>query len=336
MAEELTVKERKQKVRKLEKKRVRQVSKADKAAARRKELKEKLKKDKKQLKNADTKKERKAEKKQIAHKKEQRSEARKSQEQHTKRATNITKRRDQAATYKTTKAGTAGVKNDVINPFMNADQIMELQSKQQEQSDLFNNLDYALKNMIADTEYGNHQADEAAVAGRKDTNETSAARGLFNSSIRDAALFDVDATAMALKTDNARKLDAMEQDNARQKLMANQAMTEYQNALNQAMVKNAQDASVGMEEYKVAPTKAKTTQHTLEVPKVKLKGQNNNNGRNGGPQRSDGQASVTGPTGGGPRTNPGGGPTGGRPNVNPTGTNSGPPRNNPTGGRPNR
>lgn len=344
MAEYANRKERKEAVRKYESARIRAEKKASRAEQRRKELRKKIKSTKGEIKDAGNKAARKKLKSQLEHQRQRRSRAKIKQGKAENRAEKATKKRDDAANWSVTKAGTPGVKNDVIQPFMTQDQIMELGAKQQDQNDQFSQLDFALKNMIAETEYANHQADEVAVADRKYVNEDATARGMFNSSIRDAALFDVDATAMALKTDNQRKLDAMDQDTMRQKLLSNQAMTAYKNALNEAMVKNAQDANEGMEEYKVNPTGPTTVNKSLKIPKIKPRGNNQNGdkghggkGNNGsrGP-RDTGRGALSGR--GAPSNNPGGGPTGPRPNVHGGNGNNGrpgPPRNNPTQGRPN-
>lgn len=315
MAEYESRKERRKAVRKYEKRRVATETKTAQAEKRREEYKKKAKQDKKAIKRADDKKTRQEAREKLEKHRSKAKAEKQTVKRTTKRAERITKKRDKAANWSTTKQGTPGVKNDVIQPFMTADQIAEQADRQNSFNEQMSNLDFALKNMIADTGFRNSEIDKQHTANIQQENESAASRGLFHSSIRDAGLFDVDATAATMKSDNLRALDTLEADNERQKLMANQAMTAYQSALQKQMVQNAMEASKGMEEYKIDPTKDQQIAHSIKVPKIKPPKRPNKPGNGQHQSKPEKIGGAVDTSGGVATNNPGGGPTGPRPNV---------------------
>ncbi len=323
MAEELTIQERRKRLKKQTKRLKRSMTKEQKAEQRREQLAKKQKRLDKQIKSTSGEKKKanlKAEKKEIRQKKKAKSATAHAA---AKRSEKIDARRQKTASYTRTKKGTPGVKNDTIDPFLTSDQIAERADKTNEYNDTISNLQYALKMQQTETDYNKQMIDKQKPYDLEKANSSAAGRGLFSSSIRDASLYDIDATAAINKANYDREFDAMRMDSERQALQATNAFHTYQQALNQAAVDNAAEASEGMELYKVDPTKAVTTQHQLKIRPVEVKLPNK--------PRSDGRGRVK--TGGnGPASNvPPGGPTGPRPNV----ANNGPGGNGPTGGRPN-
>lgn len=324
MAEELTIQERRQRLKKQTKRLKRSMTKEQKAEQRRQQLAKKQKRLTKKIESTKGEKKKanlKEEKKEIRQKKKAKSATAHAA---AKRSDKIEARRQKTATYTRTKKGTPGVKNDTIDPFLTSDQIAERADKTNEYNDTISNLQYALKMQQTETDYNKQMIDKQKPYDLEKANSSAAGRGLFSSSIRDASLYDIDATAALNKANYDREFDAMRMDTERQALQATNAFNTYKQALNQAAVDNAADASEGMELYKVDPTKAVTSQHQLKIRPVDVKPIK--------PGRSDGRGTVR--TGGnGPGANvPPGGPTGPRPNVN---NNNGPGGNGPTGGRPN-
>jgi hypothetical protein len=313
---ELTKEQRKKKLHRQTKRLKRTLTREEKAKARRESLGKQQKKLDKQIKSTTGEKKKanlKAEKKDVRQaKKSQRTKAHHA----AKQASNIEKRRQQTSKYSTTKAATPGVKNDIIDPFLTNDQIAEKAQKTQDYKDTISNLQYALKMQQTETDYGKAQIDKQKPYDLEKADSSAASRGLFNSSIRDAQLYDIDATAAINRANLDREFDAMRMDSERQAVQATSAFNTYNEALNQAAVDNASEASEGMELYKVDPTKAVTTQHQLKVRPVKVKPpkpkpNRPTPGKNPGGLSAHPQGNIDGRGPG-----PAGGPTPGRPNPN--------------------
>jgi len=314
----LSREERKKKVARLAKRARKADTKAAKAEARRKDLKTKGKKIRKQINKADTKKEREALREKKAHVKENRQEAKKTAKRASARSQRLGEKAVKTSRYTTQKAGTPGVKNDVIDPFLTADQIFESGEKTRDYQSSLNNLDYALEQQRVQTVFDKGDIDKDQPYNVEAADLAMAGRGLYHSSVRDARLYDIDATARAQKAELDRNLDALTMDTQRQKLDAQSAFTAYSARLKQQAVENALEASEGMEEYKVDPTKARTIQHQVKVPKLTGNGMGNKGNRGQGrPDRgrpSRGAGAAIPPQG--PAANvPPGGPTGPRPNA---------------------
>lgn len=183
---------------------------------------------------------------------------------------------------------TPGTRTPTIQPFMKSDDMMALQEARSKMADTIANLDYDLDTEASENEYERSEIDRSAIMGRSSVNDDMASRGLFNSSVRDAELYDIDATAGIRKNFLDRTFDTLMMDTQRRKLAAQSALTEFQHSMNQKMIENAREASEGMEEWLVKPTEETTEK--IDIPKVKKPGKyldDDNYGPKGGGGKKD-------------------------------------------------
>lgn len=158
-------------------------------------------------------------------------------------------------TSSATPGSAGGVPNPAIPPFMSADDwdayIQALQAFQNK----INDTDYELQKQQIDTEEQKAGIDRSVVVDKNNTDYNTAGRGLAQSSIRDAELWDIDATAALRKSYLDRQLNASVLNAQRQKSAAQTAWEQFQGNLNRHMVENAQAASEGAPAYLVEPSK---------------------------------------------------------------------------------
>ena len=159
---------------------------------------------------------------------------------------------------KTSDPGSAGELAPTTDPFLTADDLEERAATENEYNQNLAALDYALENLRIDTESGKVDVENARVAGLKSTNDDAAARGIFNSSIRDANLFDVESTAAVNRSLLDRRFDAQVLANQTQKLAYDQAWQDFQSAQNRKAVENAQEVDATQSKYLVDPVAATT------------------------------------------------------------------------------
>lgn len=177
-------------------------------------------------------------------------------------------RLNKARKYTTTEKGSKGIRNATITPFMTADDMLSAGEAREKYAGTLNDLDYALSEMRSSSAFDRAQSykDQTAASARADS--SAAGRGLFNSSIRDAALYDVDATAAVQRNELDRKLDTAALDTQRQKLAAQSAWSSFQSAMNRKMVENAVEATPEGGPWLQKPVKDKEVKHVLPIPKA--------------------------------------------------------------------
>lgn len=165
----------------------------------------------------------------------------------------------------TAKKGTAqapgvwnpGIENETVQPFMTAEDIMAYAEAKQAYENELHELDFNYATSVANTGYEKEQLTKGAVKGKDDTNWDAAGRGLFRSSIRDADLFDIDATAEMRKTFLDTQLNTLRLNTEARKFsldqMWNNPETGYMHGLALKKAGNAMAANQGIPKYKVEP-----------------------------------------------------------------------------------
>lgn len=196
--------------------------------------------------------------------------------------------RNKLRTIMYTTPGTPGQKSPVIDPFMNADDMQSADEARAQLAATLAQQDYELSDLATSTEADKAAIDRQHPYDRRDASDEAAARGLFQSSIRDAELWDIDATAAIRKNllDVGLSTKRIQSQNA--KTAAQAAYDTFQANMHQKMVENAQAASENLPEYLVNPTDATTRVDRLKIPRG---GKKNNQGQNN--QGQGGQSTYT-------------------------------------------
>lgn len=241
----------------------------------------------------------------------------------------LNKRIRNTRTYKTKTDAVEGVKNPTLDPFMNSEDMLRADEARASRDETLHNLDYALEELRSSNEYERTQIADRVREDKASTNASSAARGMFASSARDASLYDVDATAAVQRNILDRQLDVATLDAQRQKTLASQAFDAFQNTMAKKMVENAQAASPDQGLWATAPQAASTQKHKLDLPGVNVKPKGGQGPGGGGTPKGGGAAKNPGTKGGQGKPPPGWKPGKTTPHQGQNNPNS------PSGPRPN-
>lgn len=150
-----------------------------------------------------------------------------------------------------------GVPSPTVDPFMTAEDIMDYANARNEYERGLHELDFTYANQVAQTGYEKEQISKGAAQSRSAASDDMAARGLFKSSVRDAELFDIDATAEMKKTFLDTQLNTLklhtETEKARLHDYWNDPESGYLHGLELKKVQNAMDASADAPAYLQEP-----------------------------------------------------------------------------------
>lgn len=146
-----------------------------------------------------------------------------------------------------------GVKNAPVDPFMTGEDIMAYAQARQQYEGELGELDFNYANSIANSGYEKSQLTKGAIADKAASSDDMAARGLFRSSVRDADLFDIDATAEMRKTFLDTQLNTLKLHTESRKKALDNAWGDYEYGVALKKKANAEQASEGMPEYAVDP-----------------------------------------------------------------------------------
>jgi hypothetical protein len=153
--------------------------------------------------------------------------------------------------------GTPGVPNPTIQPFMTPDDLMEQLSFDQTRDERFRESDAAVATAKADRDYNLHQLHENFLKSTANTTDEMIGRGLFQSSIKDAALYDLEAQRAIQDRylNEAFRNQEIAAQSVKDAYLGEGGYNQrFQSALNQRMVQNAQGLNDEREPWKVAPT----------------------------------------------------------------------------------
>lgn len=153
----------------------------------------------------------------------------------------------------TTQVMNPGVLTPTVEPFMTAEDMQTYAQSRRQYEEGLNHLDLNYSNQVANTAYEEEQIAKGAVSSKAEANDDFAARGLFRSSVRDADLFDIDATAEMRKTFLDTQLNTLRLNTEAEKASAESAWNEYQAGVNKKEVENAQGVSATLPKYSVEP-----------------------------------------------------------------------------------
>lgn len=155
-----------------------------------------------------------------------------------------------------------GVENPTLTPFMTAEDIMDYSNARSEYERQIHELDYGYEKSVADTGYEKGNITKAARQQSADSSDDFAARGLQRSSVRDADMFDIDATAEMKKAFLDTNLNTLKlhTDTEKERLRSawEDPETGFLHGMDLKKVQNAQAASADAGQYAVEPGWTKT------------------------------------------------------------------------------
>lgn len=174
-----------------------------------------------------------------------------------------------------------------IQPFLTGgDMLNEAEGRLRYESGL-QDIDHALEDLRIQTEYGIKQIDKQEVAAEADAEWNTGARGLGRSSIRDGALWDIDATAALQRNFLNTQLNTAVLQGQQKKETLGIWWTDFRAALDRLAVENA--AAIPTPEPPApapapdpAPTPAKEIANTSTANNAPVYGQPVGSGKPGG------------------------------------------------------
>lgn len=165
-----------------------------------------------------------------------------------------------------TTPGSPGVRTPTVQPFSTAQDLFSRAEFESRRDTDLADLDYQLAERQAQATYDLRENERSAKIGRSTANDVNAARGLFQSSLRDAALIDVDTNELIQRETIQRGLDLMRQRVERQRGIWRGQEESYNTAEGQRQIENAQSAMEGVPEY--VPGREPTPAVTRKVPVI--------------------------------------------------------------------
>ncbi len=146
-----------------------------------------------------------------------------------------------------------GVRNPTIDPFMRPEDMMAFADARAQYEQSLYDIDYELAKAAADTAYEKDQTAKQALLRSRDSRDDFAARGLAQASVRDADLFDIDATAALRRQFLDTELNTLRLRGQGMKTSIQTNWDTWMTGLNQQMVANAAEAAHDMPEWKTPP-----------------------------------------------------------------------------------
>lgn len=153
--------------------------------------------------------------------------------------------------------GKAGVANPTTTPFENADNLMERLGYESGRDLAFAELDSQLGQSKIERDYQLSQTDDAFNKNSAQNTDEMIGRGLFASSVKDAALYDLEATRAVQRSFLNDRFVQQELDAGRKKDMytGKGGFNErFNNAMDQKKIQNAKDINDERGPWAIAPT----------------------------------------------------------------------------------
>jgi len=146
-----------------------------------------------------------------------------------------------------------GVPNPTVQPFLTAEDMMAYAMARQQYEEGLHSLDANYETSLITTGYEKENLEKGRVQGREESSDDMAARGLFRSSVRDADLFDIDATAEMRKVFLDTQLNTQKLNMETQKASMEANWKTYEEGVNQKKVENAAGVQANMPQWQVEP-----------------------------------------------------------------------------------
>jgi len=151
-----------------------------------------------------------------------------------------------------------GVENKPVAPFLTQQDIEEYAEAREQYEMGLKELDENYESQKHNNEGEEVEIEKGRIGGKARENWDAAGRGLFNSSIRDADLADIDATAEIKKKFLSDQLTSLALYNEGQKTAMGNKWHRYEEALHRKEVQNAEEVDATMPKWQVEPSVQKT------------------------------------------------------------------------------
>lgn len=162
--------------------------------------------------------------------------------------------------------GTPGVENPPVQPFLTAGDMSEIADRNAGWDQMLADIESSLSRLTAETNFTVSELEKERVQDLSQSADEMAGRGLFQSSIKDADLYDIEATARLRKdfVDTQLKTARLDAQNQRQIIQDNRDA--FSSAINQRMTENAQGVQADQPIWKQEPTEGHWQPQTLPPP----------------------------------------------------------------------
>ncbi len=146
-----------------------------------------------------------------------------------------------------------GEENPATQPFLTQQDIEEFAEAREQYEEGLRELDRNYEAKKHEAEYESAEIEKGRISNKDSANWDFAGRGLFRSSIRDADLADIDATAEIKKKFLSDSLNALAVYNQGQKQSMEARWNRYNEGLKRKEVENAEGVNANMPKWKVEP-----------------------------------------------------------------------------------
>jgi len=150
--------------------------------------------------------------------------------------------------------GTPGIENQPVPPFWQSDDLAELGDRNFDWDQQLADIQSGLERLIFQTDYDKSQIDKSRVQELAATSDEMASRGLMQSSIRDADLYDIESTARLRKEFIDTQIKTAQMESERQRGLIQSNRDAFAEAYNKRGVENAQGVNADMPRYAQEPT----------------------------------------------------------------------------------
>ena len=133
-----------------------------------------------------------------------------------------------------------------MNPFFTPQDLQAINDFNTKYATDLSNLDFELGNLRADTTYQTTQNDKQAKENRAAAADQMAGRGLFQSSIKDAALYDIEASRSLANKFLTDKMTAATLNAGTQKKILGDSKKRFDEAINAQGVQNAAEQNASL------------------------------------------------------------------------------------------
>lgn len=149
--------------------------------------------------------------------------------------------------------GSPGVPTPPVQPFLTADDMMQLANAIHDFEINVHDIDSQLQTQKFNNEFDKTQIEDARKKGLSATDDSMIARGLFQSSIRDAELFDIEASARLRKNflDDGLRIATTQAE--QKKRMMQSSLDDFKRAMDVKKVENAAAVGANQDPWQVEP-----------------------------------------------------------------------------------
>lgn len=168
----------------------------------------------------------------------------------------------------TAPAASPGTPNPPAPPFLTGDQILQQGQAQQVHDTGYQNIADQLAQLALNNQYQQQAIEHGRISGVAGAQDNAAARGVFNSSIKDGQVYDIDAQAATQQQHLIDAMSAAQTSATAQRAILDQALAAATTGFNQSAVENASQIDTGYSSPPVPQQPAGGSQQPAAKPQV--------------------------------------------------------------------